>query len=162
MITAKHEFEIIPAFTVIAGSSSKHDPEDALRDMLSALDKIGQYEDSDILEELNGLTEEEKEADHCLVMDLLVRCEELFFQVQNIPESCGFAWQDNEYMVLPYIDEYLPKLSEVPFDDELQIDINPDNESIIYIVNCHGNVSCYKWQEYFDRFDAWLLQWSMV
>ena len=162
MITARYEFEIIPAFTVIAGSSFILDTEEALRDMLQALDKIGQYEASDILEELNALTEEQKEEDSCLVTDMLIRCEGLFEQVLNIPESCGFAWQDNEYMVLPYIDEYLPKLSEVPFDDELQKDINPDNESIIYIVNCHGNVSCYKWQEYFDRFDAWLLQWSMV
>jgi hypothetical protein len=67
-----------------------------------------------------------------------------------LPVSCTLSLQDNEWIVLPYIDDELPRLDECP---ETFVD------DVIYSVNDHGNVDCYEWipakQEYRNV-------WSMV
>lgn len=67
-----------------------------------------------------------------------------------LPVSCTVTLQDNEYIVLPYIDDSLPRLAECP---ETFVD------DVIYSVNDHGNVDCFEWmpakQEYKNV-------WSMV
>lgn len=74
-----------------------------------------------------------------------------------LPASCLLTWEDNEYRVLPFIDDENEKLNEQP---DLTI---RRNEDVFYVVNERGNVDCYEWQEYHNTGEkAYRLIWSMV
>lgn len=73
-----------------------------------------------------------------------------------LPVSCAFSWDDGEFRITPFIDDDIPKFEELP-EDEKEAEINPDNDDFIYVVNDHGNVTCYQWR---DR--EWISIWDMV
>tara|TARA_R100001143_G_scaffold28420_1_gene28079 strand:- start:2444 stop:2899 length:456 start_codon:yes stop_codon:yes gene_type:complete len=133
MITARHQFETIPAFTVIAGCSlgTWSDRESALA-MLDAMAAVG-HDVTKHYRELAQDTDDNIDLDWYSDLAVDVLCD-------HTPKYTYIGWQDGEFTVLPNVEEALEDLES---GDELP-DCRPV-EGYFCLVNDHGNVTLYRW-----------------
>lgn len=103
----------------------------------------------DLLSHYRELAED---ADDCIDLDYYADLVDRYLS-EYLPSSCAFSWDDGEFRVTPYVDDCLPRYSELP---ETEQDADGDE---LYLVNDHGNVGHYTW-DYNTR--EWSLIWSMV
>ncbi len=133
MITTRNEFEVIPAFEVIAGSSQGGwSSREFAVTMLEACVTCTSSLMTDEWEELAGYADDDVEAIDEMIQDAM---EHLIYNAP-IPESCTIEWRDNEIIVLPFLDDDIPRFEDCPDDH---------SEDVIYTVNDHGNVTCWQW-----------------
>ena len=134
MLNARHEFETIPAFEVITGSSfGGFTAREMAVDVITALETVTSLIDTKSdWKYLATCSDDETTEIDCLIEEYI---DHLNYYAP-IPDSCSFTWQDNELIVLPYIDDEIERFDDVPesFSDD-----------VIYVVNDHGNVTCYRW-----------------
>jgi len=133
-ITARHEFETIPAFTTIAGSSiGIQTPRETAIELLTTLDTIQSFMSTNKLwRELAQCSDTETD----ILFEIQEEIAEHIAYYGNIPEFCSVTLQDNEFIVLPYLDDDLEKFNECPDD------FHGDH---VLVVNDHGNVTCFQW-----------------
>ncbi len=83
-----------------------------------------------------------------------------------LPAYCSFSWEDNELRVVPYIDDELTKVDELPCIDGEWEHANPDNEEYILLINDHGNATLFEWFDSHrgdsDQYQTWQEVWGMV
>lgn len=142
-----NEFETISAFTTLAGANQGGwtNREVAVA-LLKALDQVTEH---DITKKLwVGLAEyDDQEQDIIEIQQAIV---ELFNDVALLPAYCHVVMENNEWRVVPYIDEGLQRVSEIP-DDYI--------DDHILQVSDHGNVSCYEWNHGLGSYQE---IWAMV
>ena len=136
MINTRHEFETIPAFEVITGSTQGgYTAREMAVDVITALETVTGCKTVDTKSDWKYLatcSDDETTEIDCLIAEYI---DHLNYYAL-IPDSCSLTWQDNELIVLPYIDDEIPRFDECPDDF---------SEDVIYVVNDHGNVTCYRW-----------------
>ena len=81
----------------------------------------------------------------------------------NMPDYCSLVWNDDELRIVPCLDlvhaDNIVTGDETPFDDDLQIDENPNNDDFYLVVNDHGNSTLCWWSQG-DK--QWQEVWSIV
>ena len=148
MITTRNEFEPVPAFTTVAGCTiGTQTPRETTLELIDVADKVSAHIDcKTAYRDLAAMPDD-------MSQDMFELQEDIADQLNYympMPPCCSVTLQDNEWIVLPYIDDDLPRFDEVP--EEF-------SEDVIYTVNDHGNVSCYWWNSN-DR--EYVEQWTMV
>ena len=156
-----NEYETIPCFTHIAGSSAgtwtqreiaveiaktiltldeTHMRLDQIKDLL--LD-IAMTSDNEMVEVVGGLT-----------LDLQHISED------HLQEYTYIDWHDGELMVLPAIESAKEDFQNglIAGGDDLP-EYNPDNYSHYLLTNDHGNATLYHWQHYPMK---WVEVWAVV
>ena len=130
----------LPAFTTITGSN---DGGFSAREMATDIIQTAEYAGTLLPAAWRELAQtDDDDVDPNDYLDLL--------EPLSISPSCSITWQDNELLVLPYIDDEIPRFTDYP--DGFQ----PDGE-VIYVVNDHGNVTCQAWNG-----KAYETVWDMV
>lgn len=100
--------------------------------------------------ELTGVSPDSE--DYNVIVDGVI--DELIDLLQDYaPDYCTVQWEDNEVRVIPYIDDELPKVSDIPLTNV----INDTIVNEILVVNDHGNVSYMTWDG-----EDFVSQWDMV
>ena len=155
MITANNEFETVPAFTHIAGCSlGTWSQLDNLQGCIDAVSSTTQTDCKEYKAMIDKYDHGNDISSHdSFIIDEMI--EEMIDILNNdmpIPDSCSVSWQDNELLVLPYIDDEIPRYEDIP--DNLQ-----NGDYTIYVVNDHGNVTCMYWD---DQKREYISQWDMV
>ena len=154
MITVHNEFETVPAFEHIAGDSlGTWTQRETTAEMIHAIDLISDQDRTSVLwiylakaadddlEEMTGLQEQ---------------AADILNEHMPMPAYCRVTLQDNEWRVLPYLDEEVPRMST---DDWDEVDQNQHGFDHVYVVNDHGNVTCWEWRQ--DKVE-YVSIWSMV
>lgn len=131
MITVCNEFEVIPAFEVVASGETLRE---ITIELIDVLHKVSQEDTAPFWERLAREYDEDTDEMEEIQQDVAL----LIQDIAPIPASCGVSLQNGEWIVLPFIDEDSPRLGECP--DEFTED------DIVYVVSDHGNVTCYEWQ----------------
>lgn len=157
MIDSRNEFETIPAFDVIAGSSmGGWSTRDFCASLIHAIEtvsdrqcqetwkELARYSDIDDTDELGGLLEE-------LIDD--------WNDCANMPDYCNLVFHDNELIVMPDVDSMLeetPSVNHIP--DEFY---QPDGIAHYTLahVNDHGNVDYLVWNDAKREYE---IAWSVV
>jgi len=135
MITVRNEFETVPAWEHLAGCSlGSWTVRATTLELIKVLDTTTQSDPVPYLKELAGLGDDLKQDMYDLQEDIVSELNEYM----PMPAYCHVALNDNEWQVIPYIDEELPRLEDVP--EEYQ-------EGHILQISDHGNVTCYEWQQ---------------
>jgi hypothetical protein len=151
MLTARNEFETIPAFEVITGSNQGgYTPRQMAFDVISAIDTVtGLIDTTSDWKDLAGMSDDDTQE----INDLIEEYVDHLNYYAPIPDSCSISWHDNELIVMPYIDDENEKFDEVP---ESFVD------DVIYQVSDHGNVTCYRWERISRLQGKYVEIWSMV
>ncbi len=155
MITARNEFETVPAFEHIAGSNNgSWTMRETAFSLISTLETISSYDTSRLYKDLAECNDDDGYLD-----DMQLEVMELLNEYMPMPEFCSVSLNDGEYTVTPYIDEYddTPRLSDYP--DTLYKDESGMVHYTIFIVNDHGNVTCQTWN---DQKREYITQWDIV
>ena len=84
------------------------------------------------------------------MFDIQRDCADLLSNDAPIADYCTVSLEDNEWRVLPYLDDELPRFEECPESFE------GDN---VLVVNDHGNVTCYWWNSSERQYSE---VWAMV
>jgi len=149
MITARNEFETIPAFTTIAGSShGQQSQRETTLELIDNLSLTSQYNCESLYRELAEMTDNDEN-----MFDLQDEVAQYIYDNAPLPEFCSVTLQDNEYIVLPCLEsaeEECKKVADIPDDNQ--------GDFILY-VNDHGNVTCLQWNEGCRAYDV---IWDMV
>ena len=85
--------------------------------------------------------------------------------VDVLPPYCRAAWEDNELTLQPLIGatvDWEQTYLEIPYDEDTDRDLNPDNLEFIVVVNDHGNTSLYRWSESPRGPAHWAEVWAVV
>ena len=129
MVTVRNEFEAIPAFEHLAGSSfGTWSDLEVTETMLEIARKVSS---TTFLPDLEP-SEDDAQCVHYMVQQ---ECAE---EIQHhVAPFCTVELLDNEWRVLPYIDDELPQVEDYP---EEHIG------DYILQVNDHGNVTLLEWQ----------------
>lgn len=151
MIDSRNEFETIPAFEVIAGSSmGGWSTRDFCASLIHAIEtvsdrqcqetwkELARYSDIDDADELGGLLEE-------LIDD--------WNDCANMPDFCYLTFYDNELVVLPDVESMMmdtPQVADIP---------EAYTGDTIFFVNDHGNVDYLYWNESKREYE---IAWSVV
>ena len=152
MLTTSHEFETIPAFTVIAGSSQGgYSSRELAIEIIKAANTISTVSPTEINAAWKDLAEQnDDEVDVAEFEVLLDGC--------NLPPCCSLQWHDNEYMVMPDLES---AREEAEVGDE-----TPDHGlcsgNLFLVINDHGNATLYQWQEGPTVIGHWREQWGIV
>lgn len=149
-ISVKNEFETVPAFTTIAGSHlGNQSNRETTIEMLNAVETttgIHGMTTNRLWIDLASNHDDDMES----MFYIQQECADLLNESMPIPEFCSVELHDNEWTVIPYIDEEVTRVEDIP-----------DNysEDYLLLVNDHGNVTCLEWnynkREYKDI-------WAMV
>ena len=132
MLTARNEFETIPAFEVITGSSyGGYTPREIAVDLINAVEQFGLCLYPEDWKNLATYEDNSQE-----ISDFIIEYTDLLNDCAIIPDSCSLTWHDNELIVMPYVDDEIEKFEDCPDDY---------SDDVIYVVNDHGNVTCYRW-----------------
>jgi hypothetical protein len=133
MLTTRNEFETIPAFEVITGSTyGGFTPREMAVDLIKAVELVTSLIDTKTDWQFLAICEDDDPA----ISEFIEEYTRHLDYYAPIPDSCSIEWHDNELIVMPYIDDEIPRFEEVP---ESFI------EDVIYQVSDHGNVTCYRW-----------------
>ena len=149
MIDATNEFETIPAFEILAGSSfGTWSLREVAAEMISNVSKTTQVDTAMYWQELASATDNDLET-----MEWVITvCMEDMNTYSLIPDSCCIEWTDNEIVVMPYIDDEIPRFEDVP-DSHV--------EDVIYQISDHGNCTCYRW-DYSKSPARYVEVWAIV
>ena len=146
MITTRNEFETIPAFEVLAGSSlGTWTPREICAEMIRNVNKCTQMDVSKFWIELAEMSDDDPN-----IGEIIQDCIYELNSEAPIPPSCAIEWRDGEILVLPYIDDEIPRFEDVP---ESHV------EDVVYQVSDHGNVECYSWD--YNRM-KYVSEWGMA
>jgi hypothetical protein len=150
MLTAQNEFEMIPAFEVITGSSyGGFTQREMAVDLLKAVELVtSQIDTKADWQDLAEYSDDDSE-----INDLISEYVDHLNEYAPIPDSCSISWQDNELIVMPYIDDEIEKFEEVPDDF---------SDDVIYQVSDHGNVTCFHWERISRLQGKYVEIWAMV
>jgi len=148
MITAKNEFETISAFESLAGSSSgTWTDRETTAELIRVLDLVqNQISTAEYYQDLAKCSDDDTQTMYEIQQEVAGHIE----YYAPLPDCCSVTLQDNEWQVIPYIDEDLPRLEDIP---------ETYTEDLVYQVNDHGNVSLYKWHPNFREYRE---VWAMV
>jgi len=153
MITVRNEFEPVPAFEHISGDSlgtwTQRETTSAMIQavyMTTSVDTLHAWRD---LAETNDDDLEN-------MVDIQDWCAGELIEHMPMPFSCTVALGDNEWRVVPYIDDEVPRMST---DDWDEVDQNQHGFDHVYVVNDHGNVTCWEWRQ--DKVE-YVSIWAMV
>jgi hypothetical protein len=142
MITVRNEFETVPAWEHIAGDSlGTWSERETTAELIKVLDKVSQEDTARWWKELALLNDEDTQE----MTDMQGDLADILNEIAPLPTSCIVALGDGEWRVVPYIDEEVPMLST---DDWDALDTSVRGFDHLYVVNDHGNVTCYEWQEW--------------
>lgn len=131
MITVRNEFETIQAYEVFASGETAREVAIELLDILNMVSQDdGRYWWQQLARAFDDDTNE--------IEDIQREVADLIQSMAPLPASCTVSLRNGEWLVLPFIDECYPRLEECP--DEFT------GDDIVYVVNDHGNVTCYEWQ----------------
>lgn len=158
-ITARNEFETIPAFTTIAGSTAGGWTErEVCIALLEAIDNVIGF--SETFEKWKELAAIHDDDTLTFFMDELV---EYFNEsVDTMPEFCSLQWQDNELLIVPNVDNALDDTQTLDVIPDVQNPIKDDSGQTAYTithVNDHGNVDLLQWDESKREY---VIAWSVV
>ena len=145
MISPRHEFETIPAFTTLAGSTyGTATARDTTAYLIKTLHIISKVDVSNYWRDLAEMNDDDTQD----MWDMQSILADEINDHANLPESCSVQLQDGEWIVLPYIDDEIEKFVELP---------DTYVNDTIYTVTDHGNITCWSWIN-----DSYVEQWSMV
>lgn len=151
MITARNEFETVPAYEHLAGSSfgTWSDRETTIA-LINALDTVQSHVDTKPLyKELAALNDDNSES----MIEMQEEVTDHLNYYMPMPEFCSVELYDNEFSVMPNLEsakEDCGILTEYP---EVR---TTDN---ILVVNDHGNVTCQQWN--YNKLE-YVTIWDMV
>jgi hypothetical protein len=133
MITAKNEFETVPAFEEVAWGDNEREKAFAL---INALEAVAEQLSAGYYKELSQSSDEEE------IVNIQKEVVDELNGTLHMPPYCRIERDGDGWQVLPdhlpYFEQGLPPYEEVPAARELDV---------IMVVNDHGNVSCYSWNE---------------
>ena len=134
MLTARNEFETIPAWTTIAGSSfGTQSHRETTVELLKAVDLTTDADTRRLWVDLAECNDDNVE----FMFDIQRDAADLLNDHAPLPDYCTVDLQDNEWTVLPYmIENDLARFEDIP--DTFEGDH-------VLIVNDHGNVTCMRW-----------------
>jgi hypothetical protein len=146
MITTSNEFETVPAFETLAGSSLGTWSNRAIAyELVSILEKVSQFDCLDFYKTIAACEDDS---------DILIIIQEDIVEKLNeympMPEFCTVTLQDGEWIVIPYIDDDLKRVADIP---------EAYTDDYVLFVNDHGNVTCYQWN---DTKREYVSIWDMV
>lgn len=149
MVTTQNEFETIPAFTSIAGDTlgTWTQREIACR-LIETLGKCSQYDTMQLYINTANCTDDDLET----MFDIQADTADLITDNCPLPDYCTIYLQDGEWLVMPHIDDNLPRYDDIP-------DTPNNGEYEILLVNDHGNVNFMTWN---DQKREYVTQWAMV
>ena len=136
MITVRNEFETVPAFEHIAGSSfgTGSNRESACQ-LLKTLQTVSGYDCLKLWQDIAETNDENFDQ----LIDIQDEIAELLNEYMPMPEFCSVVLDDNEWRVIPSIenaDEDCKNFAD--YQDDYQGDF-------ILVTNDHGNVTCQQW-----------------
>lgn len=153
MITVRNEFEAVPAFEHIAGDSlGTWTERETTTALIEVLETVSQVDTARLWKDLAMLSDDD-------FGDMLDIQEEVVCELNEsmaMPAYCHVTLQDNEWRVTPYIDEEVVCMST---DVWYEVDQNQHGFDHVYVVNDHGNVTCWEWRE--DKVE-YVPIWAMV
>jgi hypothetical protein len=153
MITVRNEFETVPAWEHIAGDSlGTWTERETTARMIEVLATVSQEDTTHRWKELALLNDEDTQE----MTDMQDELAGLLNGNMPIPASCSVRLRDGEWKVLPYLDEDLPRLPDYQWES---IRASGHGYDIVYVVNDHGNVTCYEWNEAVLEYED---IWAMV
>ena len=82
-----------------------------------------------------------------------------------LPPYCYAVWDDSELTLQPSVESAADceeTFAEIPYNEEKDRDLNPDNLEFIVVVNDHGNTSLYRWQRSDSIKSSWVEVWAVV
>ena len=148
-ITVRNEFETIPAWTRIAGSSHETWTDREITcEMIKVLSEVTSRTNicnefwKQVAEEPDSVASESrlaihsaresKNPDHWIEIQDAVADEITL----HLPAYCYLTMKNNEWQVIPFIDKCLTQLDETP---------ETYQDDHILVVNDHGNITCMEW-----------------
>jgi len=152
MITTANEFETIPAFTSIAGDTlGTCTQREIACEMLKVLETASSVGCSQLWQDIATTTDDDQ-----YLIDIQADLSQAIQDNCPLPDYCTVELQDGEWLVLPYVDDDLPRLEDTP--DNLAT-IDGQTAYDILVVNDHGNVDFKQWDH---NQCEYVTQWAMV
>lgn len=135
MITAKNEFETVPAFEHIAGCFlGTWSNRESTCELLRTLHKVSDYDCMKLWQDIAYAGDDSDQW-----FEIQDEIAELLNEYMPMPEFCRVVLDDNEWKIIPSIE--LADEDCKNFDD-YQDDYQGD---FILVTNDHGNVTCQQW-----------------
>jgi len=139
MITVRNQFEGVPAFEHIAGSSfGNWSNRETACALLSTLEKVSDYDCSKFYIDIAELHDESDQW-----FDFQDEIAELLNEYMPMPEFCSVVLEDNEFTVRPNLEAAQDDCHT--FNDYPDKKIPDSHSDFILVVNDHGNVTCQQW-----------------
>lgn len=150
MLSVRNEFETVPAFETIAGSSiGVSSDRETTAEMIEAVEtttSIHKLSTDRFWQELARLSDDNSGE----MYEIQEECADLLNESMPMPEFCSVTLEDNEWRVIPEIDDYLTRVSDIPEEY---------SEDYLLLVNDHGNVTCLEWNNNTREYQS---IWDMV
>ena len=157
MITTSNEFESIPVWEHITGSSDGgYTQWEMANDLVNVAVCVSS--DSSVLElqsELQSMPDDLSDDQDQQCIEIQEAAIQIIESATSFPEYCSLSFEDNECIVRPYIDDELPTFEDYKND-------MPQDEFLgdfVLNVNDHGNITCLKYDYNTKEYDEY---WSMI
>lgn len=149
MITARNEFETVPAYEHLAGSSfgTWTERETVFR-LLEIVDSTTNQDTLSLYKDLAKYGD-----DDTVIMELADDAVDLLNESMPMPEFCSVTLNDNEYHVMPCLGNAQEEC--VSYEDYPE----EKHGDFILVVNDHGNVTCQQWD--YNKLE-YVTIWDMV
>ncbi len=133
MLSTRFEFETVPAWTTIAGSRyGTETPRATAFELIQNLGLLNHHHADRLMSELAESYDDSQD-----ILDIQDEAAEYLNDCLNMPSDCTVALDDGEWIVTPYVDEDLPRITDYP-DKHI-------GEDDALVVNDHGNVTRIQW-----------------
>lgn len=144
MITTENQFVAVPAFTILAGSSlGTWTNREIACELVATLGKVSDFDCLEFYTTIACCNDDDD-----ILIDIQDDIAEKLNEYMPMPEFCTVTLNDGEWAVIPYIDDELNRVDEIPDDF---------SDEYLLLVNDHGNVTCLQWsvnkQEYKSIWD---------
>ena len=147
MLTARNEFETIDAWTTIAGSSIGNQTDrETTAEILDAVDLVTPCDTHKLWKELAECPDDNTEC----MWEIQRDAADLLNEYAPLASYCSIDLADNEWTVLPYMDDELPRFEDTPETFE---------GDDVLVVNDHGNVTLMHWHSIDREYES---VWAMV
>ena len=157
MITARNEFETVPAFTNVAGCSiGTQTARATTAELITVLGTVSQCDTCGYWKELAEMCDDDTDTMFEIQQDVVSDLDDHM----PMPFGCYVTLADNEWTVLPSVDSLLEE------GDVEQVDEVPDERDAdhVYTVSDHGNVTMYEWKYHYNdpAADGYVEIWAVV
>jgi len=154
MITVRNEFETVPAYEHIAGSSlGTWTNRETTIALIKTLETTSNYDCAPLYKEMAETTDDDTD----FMFETQHEVASYLDDYMPMPEFCSVVLDDNEWRVVPSIeqaDDECKNFSDYP--DTYQGDF-------ILVTNDHGNVTCQQWKPAFvNCAPEYVTIWDMV